>query len=233
MTSSISSYLRQAQVQQREERILSSLPLVKHAIGRLSMRLPPGADRESLESAGMAGLVEAADRFDESAGVTFSAFAYKRIQGAIYDEIRKSAPYSQDMGARIKHLVRIRDEHPFISLEEQAAIAGLTSEQALECLRLQEHAKCQSLFDDEGRHELSSADELLATGLEKEEQIAALTRALQSLTEKHRQALVLFYYEELRNNEIAEVMNLSPSRTSRLLEEARLALRNRLQPKGK
>lgn len=229
MTHSVSGYLRQAELAAREERILSNLALVKHALGRLTLKLPLGVDTESLESAGVAGLVEAANRFDESAGASFATFAYRRIQGAILDEIRKHAHYSPDVNTRIRKLMQIREEYPFMPLEEQAALAGLSNDEAFECLRLHEQARHSVLQEDGADRELETNEETGGSALERKERLAALTSALKTLPERHRQALVLFYFEELRNSEIAEVLRLSQSRTSRLLEEARAMLRDRLQ----
>ena len=76
----------------RDELILNHLWLVRHLVGKLAARLPPGVDVDNLESAGLLGLVEAAQRFDVSRGVDFNAFAALRIRGAMIDEARRNSP---------------------------------------------------------------------------------------------------------------------------------------------
>lgn len=45
-------------------------------------------ERDDLVSAGTVGLINAVDRFDDSRGVPFEAFARQRIRGAVIDEVR-------------------------------------------------------------------------------------------------------------------------------------------------
>src|SRR5438045_1549313 len=82
---------------QREELILGNLSLVRHILGRMTAKLPPRIDLDNLEAAGMLGLVEAANRFEPDRGVSFKTFAYTRIRGAIYDELRRNSPFPQDL----------------------------------------------------------------------------------------------------------------------------------------
>src|SRR5262245_16577406 len=92
---------------QREELILAHLSLVRHILGRLTAKLPPRVDLDNLEAAGILGLVEAANRFEPERGVAFKTFAYTRIRGAIYDELRRNSPFPQDLLERIAIVRRI------------------------------------------------------------------------------------------------------------------------------
>jgi len=65
------------------------VPLARKMAYQKKKVLPKFIDVEDLESAAFMGLVEAANRFDESHGVTFSTFAYPRIFGAIHDWLRE------------------------------------------------------------------------------------------------------------------------------------------------
>lgn len=65
------------------------VPLAKKMAYQKKSVLPNFIDVEDLESAAFMGLVEAANRFDESRGVAFSTFAYPRIFGAIHDWLRE------------------------------------------------------------------------------------------------------------------------------------------------
>src|SRR5205807_8841018 len=64
--------------------------LVQAIAAKIKRRLPAHVDVEDLVQNGMIGLLEAADRFDESRAVDFSTFANSRITGAILDELRKA-----------------------------------------------------------------------------------------------------------------------------------------------
>ena len=56
---------------------------------RRKRALPSFIDAEALQSAAYLGLVEAASRYDPERGVLFTAFAYRRILGAIDDYLRE------------------------------------------------------------------------------------------------------------------------------------------------
>ena len=55
----------------------------------MARRCPDWVAREDLVSAGMLGLIEAADRYDGSRQEPFIAFAEHRIRGAVLDELRR------------------------------------------------------------------------------------------------------------------------------------------------
>lgn len=79
------------------------LPLVGYLVDRAASALPSHVDREDLQSAGVMGLMSAAERFDPSRQVQFKTFAARRIVGAILDELR-----AQDWAPR-----RIREKLSF------------------------------------------------------------------------------------------------------------------------
>jgi RNA polymerase sigma factor (sigma-70 family) len=68
--------------------VLAHVPLVRSIAARLRRRVPQ-LETEDLVSAGIIGLIEAVDRFDDGRGVSFGTFAYPRIKGAILDEVRR------------------------------------------------------------------------------------------------------------------------------------------------
>jgi len=72
----------------RESRVLPHLPLVRSIAYRLGRRVP-AVEVEDLVSAGTIGLIQAVDRYDAGLGVPFGSFAYRRINGAVIDEIRR------------------------------------------------------------------------------------------------------------------------------------------------
>lgn len=64
------------------------VPLANKLAFRKKKSLPRFVDVEDLKSAAYLGLVEAASRFNPDLGVSFSTFAYPRINGAILDYLR-------------------------------------------------------------------------------------------------------------------------------------------------
>ncbi len=234
MSDGIQAYQRQADLRRRDELILSNLPLVKHVIGRLVGGLPPGVDVENLESAGVLGLVEAAGKFDPARNAQFKTFAYLRVRGAILDELRRNSPLPQHMLERVA-LVRKaqRDLPPPVTVEALAAATGLSPDEVADALAAEKFGRTVSweqATDPAGFGPATAADGPDAEA-ERAEAVQQLADAIESLPPKERLAVTLYYREDLRLKEIAEVMKLSPSRISRLITKATFELGERLRDK--
>ena len=74
----------------RDQMILDHLGYVQNILTRILNQLPSGVDAGNLESAGVLGLIEAANQFDPGRNVEFRTFSYQRIRGAILDELRRT-----------------------------------------------------------------------------------------------------------------------------------------------
>jgi RNA polymerase sigma factor FliA len=230
--SNIHPYQRQADQSRREELILSHLPLVKHVIGRFLGELPPGVDVENLESAGVLGLVEAAAKFDPARNAQFKTFAYLRIRGAIVDELRRNSPLPQHMLSRVAAIRRAYRSLPHpVSVDALAAATGLTTDEVADTLSAERFTKTTSWeqnAEPNGLGPVQTVDPPDAE-LERWETIQQLSDAIESLPPKERTAITLYYREDLRLREISEIMQLSPSRISRLLSKAIFDLGELLQ----
>ena len=74
-----------------QERISSGLPFVEALARRLASGMPHSIDLSDLVQDGMIGLIDAAQRFDESRGIKFETFAERRVRGAMIDALRRDA----------------------------------------------------------------------------------------------------------------------------------------------
>jgi RNA polymerase sigma factor for flagellar operon FliA len=86
------------------ERFHACLDLVEIIARQVSKRLSFSAEFDELMSFGREGLLDAARRFDPSRGVSFRAYANFRVQGAIYDGLRRSASLPRRARERIAAL---------------------------------------------------------------------------------------------------------------------------------
>jgi RNA polymerase sigma factor for flagellar operon FliA len=86
------------------ERFHACLDLVDIIARQVSKRLSTIADLDELLSFGREGLLDASRRFDASRGVSFRAYANFRVQGAIYDGLRRSASLPRRARERIAAL---------------------------------------------------------------------------------------------------------------------------------
>ncbi|WP_284639086.1 FliA/WhiG family RNA polymerase sigma factor [Paenibacillus silviterrae] len=230
----------------REEGILeakqalieSYLPLVDYVSGRLSIGLPKNVSKDDLSSFGIMGLIDAIEKFDYERGLQFETYASWRIRGAIIDGLRQGDWVPRSVREKAKKV-----EEAYQKLEQQY-LRSVTDAEVSSYLNISETEFQQMVqdiaittvcsIDDPIREEDSETrlslliDERAKNPEDKVNEVylkETLAKAIERLTEKERTVVSLFYYEELSLSEIAEVMNLSPSRISQLHSKAILRLR--------
>ncbi len=223
----------------RERMVVAHMSLVNYLVERMLTQVPSFVTRDDLKSAAMVGLIDAASRFDPKRGVLFKTFAERRIRGAIYDEVRRMDWFSRTLREKQsrmtkainqleKRLQRRPDEQEIaaeleISLDDYHEMLTLVSN--LGCVSLNE-----SLDDSEGgmtfiENLADTSQESVQDRLEAEELARELAGHLGELSEKEQLVLSLFYYEELSQKEISEVLELSEGRISQLRTQALLKMK--------
>src|ERR687893_382976 len=75
----------------QSRRIVNGLPFVEALARRMASTMPHSIDVGDLVQDGVIGLIDAAQRFDESRGIKFETFAERRIRGAMIDALRRDA----------------------------------------------------------------------------------------------------------------------------------------------
>jgi RNA polymerase sigma factor for flagellar operon FliA len=225
----------------RDELVVRYAPLVKYVIGRMAISLPAAMDSDDVLSAGTVGLLHAIDRFDPEQGVRFETYALQRIRGAIIDTIRSLSPLSRGAGRR----ARILDENTAAlaqrlgrapSQEELAEELGVDlaelGRMMLESAHVivsldgagsgsEDDGEVQSLRDLIHDPNQAGTDEVV----EENELLERLTAAIDSLPDRDRLVLNLYYHEELTLKEISRVIEVSESRVSQIHTAAVMKLR--------
>ncbi|WP_248926348.1 FliA/WhiG family RNA polymerase sigma factor [Paenibacillus hamazuiensis] len=217
------------------------LPLVDYVSGRLAIGLPKNVSRDDLTSYGIMGLIDAIEKFDYERGLQFETYASWRIRGAIIDGLRQGDWVPRSVREKAKKI-----EDAYQKLEQQY-LRSVTDAEISAYLQVSEN-EFQQMVQDIAVTTICSIDDpikdeesetrlsLLVDEKAKNPEYKVnefflketLAKAIDRLTEKERTVVSLFYYEELSLSEIAEVMNLSPSRISQLHSKAILRLRGSL-----
>ncbi|SHM11337.1 RNA polymerase sigma factor for flagellar operon FliA [Caldanaerovirga acetigignens] len=218
----------------KEKIIKMYIPLVKHIAARLAINLPPFVDYDDLVSAGIIGLLQAIDRFDIEKGVKFETFAYKRIKGAMLDELRRLNWIPQKALEKAKIL-----QQAYSELEQE--LEGKVSDEDI-CRKLNITIdELQRTYRELAATSVVSLEEVLAVVaeederpehyVEKEELKKLLGDAIDRLPSKEKLVVALYYYEGLNLKEISMVLNISPARVSQLHTKAIMRLRGSLSRK--
>jgi RNA polymerase sigma factor for flagellar operon FliA len=74
---------------ERNALVEAHLGFVRQVALRLARRLPQSIQADDLMQEGLIGLMQAAERFDESMGVHFEVYARRRVIGAMLSSIRR------------------------------------------------------------------------------------------------------------------------------------------------
>jgi RNA polymerase sigma factor for flagellar operon FliA len=223
---------------ERDRLLLEHLPTVRFVARRIHERLPQHVDIEDLVSAGIVGLIDAFSKFDHGKQVQFKSYAQFRIRGAILDSLRTldwSPRELRRKGRAIEETVRSLTQQLGRSPNENEIAAGMD-------LSLNDYQ--QLLGELKGleigslnleRNEDGGDDELsYLPGTEKDEPLfqclkgelrQRLIDAIETLPEKERMVLTLYYYEELTMKEIGLTLGVVESRVSQIHTAAVVKLR--------
>jgi RNA polymerase sigma factor FliA len=229
----------------RERLILHYAPLVKYVASRVATGLPASVEQADLVSYGMFGLIDGLEKFEPGRGNKFETYAIPRIKGAIIDELRamdwvprsvrfkareiekaytdletmlKRAPSESELAGRLgitrRELHDVVTQISFVSvlaLDEMVSVGADRGEQV-------------SLLD-------TLADKGIdpGAGMESHETRGLLAAAINSLSEREKIVVTLYYFEGLTLAEIGEILGVTESRVCQIHTKAVGGLRLQLQ----
>jgi RNA polymerase sigma factor for flagellar operon FliA len=228
----------------REKLILHYAPLVKYVASRVATGLPASVEQADLVSYGMFGLIDALHKFEPGRGNKFETYAIPRIKGAIIDELRAMdwVPRSVRFKQREieKALADLEAQHKRQPTEPELAdrlgisVSELhdmvTQISFVSVLALDETV---SVGADRGE-QISLIDTLAdrgldpSTGLESQETRGLLAAAINSLSEREKIVVTLYYFEGLTLAEIGEILGVTESRVCQIHTKAVGGLRLQL-----
>lgn len=219
-------------------------PLVKRIAHHMLAKLPANVELDDLVQAGMIGLVDAIQRYEECQGTQFETYANQRIRGAMLDELR-----ANDWLPRSVRKTQRQIEAAIHKLEQRQGRAPSENEIARELgMKLSEYqemlgeAKGGQLiyFDELGGHDEDGAGYLdrHLPGAEAEEPGArleerrfreALVAAIETLPEREQTLMSLYYEQDLNFREIAAVLGVTESRVCQLHTQTVARLRTKMK----
>lgn len=225
-------YSKHRNAEVREKIIIEYAPLVKIVAGRQSMYLGYNVEYDDLVGYGIFGLIDAIDKFDYDKGIKFETYASLRIRGAILDQIRKMDWIPRSLRQKQKKIdtamSKLEAELGRPATDDEIAKEIGISEDEL--LNWQGQANVSNVIsldefvDAGGEKEVgsigTSSFDTPEEVIERDEVKKLLVESLESLTDKEKKVILLYYYEELTLKEISQVLEVSESRISQLHTKA-------------
>ena len=225
----------------RERIIIEYAGLVKIVAGKLGIYLGYNVEYDDLVGYGTFGLIDAIDKYDFDKGVKFETYASLRIRGAILDQVRRMDWLPRTVRQKQKKMdaayQKLESENGrFATDEELAAELEISVD---ELSQWQAQTKAAGVVSLDEYLEQGSENGIVGTvesedfagpekQMEQKTMKEVLVQSLESLTEKEKKVILLYYYEELTLKEISEVLEVSESRISQLHTKAIQKLRLRL-----
>jgi RNA polymerase sigma factor for flagellar operon FliA len=230
----------------REQLILHYSPLVKYVAGRVSVGLPANVEQADFVSSGIFGLIDAIEKFDPERAIKFETYAISRIRGAIIDELRALDWIPRSIRQKARAV-----ERAYATLEvslrrtpgdsEVAAEMGIQIEELHGIFSQLSLANVVALDEllhasgESGEARGSLVDTLVDTAADDPEEVAEtrevrrlLARAINTLPDREKTVVSLYYYEGFTLAEIGNVLGVTESRVSQIHTKAVLQLRAKL-----
>lgn len=214
-----------------DEIIQKNLGLVWSVVHRFCGR---GCESEDLFQIGCIGLLKAIRRFDESYEVAFSTYAVPMIMGEIKRFLRDDGSIKvsrglKELAAKAYGMMERRKKQTGedISIGELADLLGVDREELVQAMDA--CAPTQSLnapFDSE--EDNGSLENILTEGGIEDNTVQRLTieEMLHKLKEEDRQIILLRYFQNKTQMEVATLLNISQVQVSRKERKVLKLLRN-------
>ncbi len=227
--------------QNRQEWIKQYAPLVKRIAHHIMAKLPASVEIDDIVQAGMIGLMDAVERYEDSQGAQFETYAAQRIRGAMLDELRSCDWVPRGIRKNMRTI-----EKSIRTLEQRLGrqpgekeIADFMQLPLAEYQQMLQDARGHQLVyyedfseDDDGsfldrhsgRAHPSPLDSLIDDGLR-----GRLIEAIETLPEREKTMMGLYYEQDLNLREIGEILGVTESRVCQIHTQAIARLRTMLR----
>ena len=231
--------IRQAQAGEKESRevlIEQNLGLGHHIVKRFLGR---GYEAEDLFQIGTIGLIKAIDKFDTSFDVKFSTYAVPLIAGEIKrfirdDGIVKVSRTLKENGIKVKYAterlsMKLNRDPTLMEVAKETCLSTEDVVIAMEA-NVQVESIYKSVYQSDG-NEIYMVDQLADEGRDEQESMLnhlVVKQLLGSLPEMEQRIIVLRYYQDKTQTEVARLLGISQVQVSRLEKRILLSLRQKM-----
>jgi len=200
----------------QDELALQYLPAVKAMAYRLKERLPSSIDLNDLNSIGTEELIKLARRYDPEINDSFWGYAKTRVYGSMLDYLRSLDIVSRANRKLIKQIHEI--EHRYLCTKgDEPSDEDIAKECEESLEKVLEARRAATIYN------VLPIDDLMVDGTDdvneqvlKGEIFSKIKDELKKLPKREQMVIQLYYFEELSYKEIAEILEITPSRISQI-----------------
>lgn len=231
-------YRENKSIEVKQELTMRYLYIVKAIAVQMRNVYEGSMQMDDIINEGVIAIIKGIDRYDPEMEIKFETFISQRIRGMIIDLMRKSDWMPRDYRRQYK---AIEEAKTLLSQElkrqptdeEIAMVVGMDVKKCRKIQQISTMANVLSLDmvmdGDEDHQSLQLPSNDLSSQPEhsffKGEQLKTLAEAINTLKEKEKTVISLYYVEELNMGQIAKVMQVSEPRISQIHSAAIKKLR--------
>jgi RNA polymerase sigma factor for flagellar operon FliA len=234
-------YTLHKSIELRNEIVLQYTDLVKKIVLRFKGSYSNFGQLDDMVNQGIIALIDAVEKFEPEKGNKFETYASIKIRGAVIDFMRKQDWVPRSQRNLVKELDEtyheLYSEYGYEPSKQQIADRMGKTLLNLEKILQQRHNSIILSFEETINEKMMTAIPLIADDNDKnlpeqeilyEELKEKLIEAIDQLKEKERLVVSLYYYENLKLKEIAEILRITESRVSQIHSAAIMKMKNKL-----
>lgn len=221
-----------------DDLVAEHVGLPRRVVLDMATGLPRHTDLDDLIGAGMLGLHQAARSFDPGRGVPFSAFARRRIHGAVLDALRGVDVASRTDRHRIRAVTEATDAL-VVELGRSPTTAELSdrtgmSPKTIDGAHVDGH-RATVLHLDSVVEDANASSALADPGLDPAERLVDAERqalavdALEALPERLRYVVAATVLGNVAHADVAAQLGVTESRISQMLAEGLALMQDAIQ----
>lgn len=204
-----------------EKLIENNKGLIWNIVKRFTGR---GYETEDLYQIGCMGFIKAMKRFDTSFEVQVSTYAVPYILGEIKRYIRddgmiKVSRSTKELAIRIlelqkQYLAETGEEITIMQISKKLKVPKEEITYALDCLR-----PVSSIYEESSSDDNRSVMEKIPNGKDEANQIVdkiALKQLIENLEDREKQIILLRFYKDKTQSEVAKVLGITQVQVSRI-----------------
>ena len=210
----------------KDQLLIHYVDLVKRIVRRIMPKYKDYNDSDDLVSCGIIGLIDALDKYDINYGVKFETYASTRIRGEILDYMRKQDWAPASLRSKINKINQAAEmlESRIGRSPTDQEIAEAVHMSVSEVQKVLEKTHMFNLIhledmvmDSFTTIKTANADDNNPESIvQGKEMKTILADIIESLPEKERLVITLYYYEEMTLKEIAAILKVTESRISQI-----------------
>jgi len=217
--------------------MLQNSPLIKSVIKRYKNK---GVEYEDLYQLGSLGFLKAINNFDESFNVKFSTYAVPMIAGEIKRFMRDNGIIKVSRSVKALNIQITKFNEEYINkynvsptIEEISKHFNVSNEDIIFAMEsnIPPLSLSSVVSDEDSNKEQMLIEKIPENDMENDMDLFLITNIIKTMPKRDRKIILLRYFRDKTQKEVAEMLGVSQVQVSRLENKILTAIRNSVEGK--